>query len=364
MAQPLDFSALLSDPAFAEEFKKGYAKGEAIAQTVATTPMQPPVEGIEEQPEMPIPSSSRDMQKQMYALLQKSMGQQQAQVEQLKAAAEKEKQRQEQMGVLGRLDLRPFAEALKGYGATGVAVPKEAPEDRTEILRKLQAAVSDAEQGLTKEQVAFMKNIMDNKKSAQEDISKENQKLRIRTAINTSEQAKKIRNIGTLNQKLQGLESLVAKYGAEISGDEKAKLDSAFRDAEVAWKEAANLGALQGPDIEMIRGALGESPTTLKGIGRYGLSGGKEGLLAKIRGARQRAVDEGTLHYSNLQTIFPYEVAEPIFSDFQKKLTLTPMERAMSAPEKAGAAPVQKAKVTPKDVKSMTKEQLKKYLGE
>jgi hypothetical protein len=173
MAQPLDFSALLSDPAFAEEFKKGYARGEAIAQTVANTPTQPQVQGIE------MAASPKDMQKQMYALLQKSMGQQQQQVEQLKAEAEKEKQRQEQMGVLGKIDLRPFAQALQQYGSTTVAVPKEAPEDRTEILRKLQAAVSQAEQGLTKEQVAFLKTMAQDRETAQAVMSQKNLEKRM-----------------------------------------------------------------------------------------------------------------------------------------------------------------------------------------
>lgn len=250
MAQSLDFSALLSDPAFAEEFKKGYARGEAIAQTVATTPMQPPVEGIEAPQEMPMASSPKDMQKQMYALLQKSMGQQQSQVEQLKAQAEKEKQRQEQMGVLGRLDLRPFAQALQQYGSTTVAVPKEAPEDRTEILRKLQAAVSQAEQGLTKEQVALMRNLMDDKKAAQADISLRNAEVRETKAVVdpllklTAGGSDLLQNIGQIESvvskkdiPVQELRQIVTKFGktmgevgAQTEGDRAAYFDPTIMD--------------------------------------------------------------------------------------------------------------------------------------
>lgn len=330
MAQPIDLRALLEDPAIRDqimndpakmqEFMQGYAQGEAIAETVQNTPMQPQVQGIE------MTKDPKKMQQQMYALLQKSIGQQEQTIQKLRSAAEQERQRQEQMGALGRLDLRPFAQALRQYGSTTVAVPTEAPQDRTEILRKLNEELAQAEQGLTSSQVAFMRNLMQDRQAGQLAMSQENQELRIRNTVNTSEQAKKARNIGTLNKKLAGLEELVNKTGAELTGEEKAKLDSAFRDAEVAWKEAANLGALQGPDIEMIRGALGESPTSIKGIGRYTLSGGKEGLLSKIRGARERAVQEGMGHLENIRVTFPYSVAEPIYSDLEKKLKIQEAE--------------------------------------
>ena len=286
------------------------------------TPEQPPVSAAVINPDM----SEADIKKKFYEMLGQSMTQQSAQIEALKAQAAKEKAYQEQMGALGKLDLRPFAQAAKGYGATNVYVPAEAPEDRTALLSKLQNAVSEAQQGLTKDQVAALKGMMEDKRAGQLALSEKNQELRIRSLVNTSEQAKKIRNIGTLNKKLAGLESLVQKTGAELSGKEKAALDSAFRDAEVAWKEAANLGALQGPDVEMIRGALGESPTSIKGIGTYGLSGGKEGLLAKIRGARQRASEEGQGHLENVMVTYPYGVAEPIFKDLQKKLEVPETE--------------------------------------
>ena len=284
--------------------------------------MQPEVTADAIRPNM----TEAEIKKKLYEMLGKSFSQQNAQIEALKAQALKEQATQEQLSSLGKLDLRPFAQAVKGYGATNVAIPAEAPEDRTAMLAKLQNAVSEAQQGLTKDQVGALKSMMEDRKNAQLAKSEENFDLRLRSTINTSEEAKKIRNIGSLNQKLATLESLVSKTGATLTGKEKSQLDSAFKDAQVAWKDAAGLGALQGPDVKMIEGALGESPTTVSTIGKYALSGGKAGLLAKVRGARERASGEGNLHLESLQAAFPYRQAESIYGDFRKKLEVPESE--------------------------------------
>lgn len=347
---------MLQDPAFAEQYTQGFLKGKALAQTIEETPMQPEVtaEAIQQEPtfiqpvsttytgfkdeapaqpsvfdEMQTAKSPKEQQQILFKLLGRSMEQQQAGVKQAEEALRKEQERQAGMGVLQKLDLRPFAEALRSYGATSVAqaqAPEMTEAQRQELLRKLQAQVQGAQEGMTKEQVAALRTMMQDKQNAQAMLSQGNQELRIRSMVNTSDQAKKIRNIGTLNTKLKNLEELVSSIGAEVTGSDKAKLESAFKDAEIAWKEAANLGALQGPDIKMIEGALGQSPTTGKGLFGYALSGGKEGLLNKIRGARERAITEGQGHLENVMTVFPYPVADPIFKDLSKKLELKPAE--------------------------------------
>jgi hypothetical protein len=326
MAAPINYAQLLADP---EALKK---LQEAQAAAMAQTPIQPEVQGIEE-PKMSasfsmtsLPQSEKEIQAAIRQKFMEAQAQQEEQVKQHQDALTKEMQRQEQLGVLGRLDLRPFAQALQQYGSTTAVVPTEAPKDRTAVIEKLREQIQKGQRGLTEDQLGFLKTMMEDKRNAQAAMSESNQQLRIRSLVNTSEQAKKIRNIGSLNKKLAGLEELVQKTGAELTGKEKAALDSAFKDAEVAWKEAANLGALQGPDIEMIRGALGESPTSLRGIGRYGISGGKEGLLSKIRGARQRASDEGRGHLENVMVTFPYAVADPIFKDLEKKIEVPKTE--------------------------------------
>jgi hypothetical protein len=142
------------------------------------TPEQPAVTAAAINPDM----SEADIKKKLYEMLGQSMTQQSSQIEALKAQAAKEKAYQEQIGTLGKLDLRPFAQAAKGYGATNVYVPSEAPEDRIAILNKLENAVSEAQQGLTKDQVAALKNMMEagqQRGALQALQSEENRKMRM-----------------------------------------------------------------------------------------------------------------------------------------------------------------------------------------
>jgi hypothetical protein len=325
MAAPINYAQMLEDPDFMMQLQQAMA-------TQSDTPMQPQVQGIQAPSRSAsfsmteMPKSEKDIQNAIRQRFMESQAQQEEQIKQQQNLLNQEMERQKSLGVLGRLDLRPFAQALEKYGSTTAVVPASAPVEDMSMVEKLRDQIQKGQRGLTQDQIGFLRTMMEDKRNAQAAISESNQQLRIRSLVNTSEQAKKIRNIGSLNKKLAGLEELVQKTGAELTGKEKAALDSAFKDAEVAWKEAANLGALQGPDIEMIRGALGESPTSLRGIGRYGISGGKEGLLSKIRGARQRASDEGRGHLENVMVTFPYAVADPIFKDLEKKLEVPKTE--------------------------------------
>lgn len=176
MEKPLSFAEMLADPEMMQQFKDGYARGEALAQSIKETPVQPEVTAEEI---MPPKMSQAEMQQKMYQLMQKSMGQQEKGIEQLRQSVAQEQQRQEAAGALGRLDLRPFAQAMRQYGSTTVTVPTEAPIDRTEILRKLQETLSRAEQGLTEDQVRAMRGMMEDRRNEQAGISQKNQEIRM-----------------------------------------------------------------------------------------------------------------------------------------------------------------------------------------
>lgn len=220
---------MLQDPAFAEQYTKGYLKGQALAQTVGETPMQPEVTAAAIQPEpqyiepasttytgftdQPMPDmppqmamapdmppqvpmqpsvfdemqsakSPKEQQRLLFKLMSQSMEQQQAGVRQAQEALKKEQERQAGLGVLGRLDLRPFAEALRSYGSTSVAqaqAPEMTEAQRQEFLRRLQAQVQDAQEGMTKEQVLALRTMMqerDAKSNMQALLSMGNQEMR------------------------------------------------------------------------------------------------------------------------------------------------------------------------------------------
>jgi hypothetical protein len=326
MATPINYAEMFSDPEFLRQMQ------EAQAAAVAQTPMQPQVQGIEA-PSMSasfsmteMPKSEKEIQAAIRQKFMESQAQQEEQMKQQKALLAQEMERQKQLGVLGRLDLRPFAQALQQYGSTTAVVPTSAPTDRLDAIKQLQEQIQRGQRGLTQDQIGFLRTMMEDKRNSQLGQSQENFDLRLRSTINSSEEAKKVRSIGVLNQKLTALEDIVNKTGPTLTGEEKAKLDSTFEDAKMAIKNSYELGALTGPDVGIIEGALGKSPTSLAGIGKYAISGGKKGLISRIGGARSRAINEGKSHLESLKAVFPYEKASGIYSDLNKKLEIPESE--------------------------------------
>lgn len=75
-------------------------------------------------------------------------------------------------------------------------------------------------------------------------------------AIDNSPQGKKVSTLGSLKQKVTNYKNLVSLYGTASFGAQKSTLDAAYADLKLAYKDAAELGALQGPDIALLEEAL------------------------------------------------------------------------------------------------------------
>jgi hypothetical protein len=277
-----------------------------------------------------MPKSEKEIQAAIRQKFMESQAQQEEQVKQQQNLLAQEMERQNQLGVLGRLDLRPFAQALQQYGSTTAVAPASAPTDRLEAIKQLQEQVQRGQRGLTQDQIGFLRTIMEDRRAAQlrasEEKADKNFGLRVRTSLNSSEEAKKVRAVGDLNTKIGTLIEKISKKGASLTGEDKADLDSAFQDVKVAWKDSAGLGAIQKEDANLIEQAIGDSPTTFKGLTGYALIGGKKGLTAKLEGIRKRAVTQGLQHLDSATAAFPYDEAKPILMDMSKKLQVPKTE--------------------------------------
>lgn len=75
-------------------------------------------------------------------------------------------------------------------------------------------------------------------------------------AIDTSPQGKKVTTLGDLKQKLSAYQQLVDQYGTSSFGTQKSILENAYNELKIAYKTAADLGAIQAPDVPVIEGAL------------------------------------------------------------------------------------------------------------
>ena len=106
--------------------------------------------------------------------------------------------------------------------------------------------------------------------------------------IDSSPQGKKVKALGDLKQKLEGYRSLVEERGTETPlGGQKSKLDAAYADLKIAYKEAANLGALTGPDVTLLEEAIkpasfGGFFAPLKRLGAVATRQGKGSILDGI----------------------------------------------------------------------------------
>ena len=78
-------------------------------------------------------------------------------------------------------------------------------------------------------------------------------------AIDASPQGKSLKAQGDLKIKMNRYQDLVDEVGTESFGTDKAKLDNAYKELQLSFKEAANLGVLAGPDMDIIEAAIADA---------------------------------------------------------------------------------------------------------
>lgn len=117
--------------------------------------------------------------------------------------------------------------------------------------------------------------------------------------IDMSPQGKKLVSLSGLYQKSQTYKNLLDTYGFRAVGSEKAKLDQAYADLKIAYKEAANLGALTGPDVLLLEEAIKPASGAVNYL-NYRISGGKKGVSGAIEGALSKARKEALQNYKQL----------------------------------------------------------------
>lgn len=100
-------------------------------------------------------------------------------------------------------------------------------------------------------------------------------------AIDTSPQAKKIVALSDLKTSANAYQALVQQYGTELAGTGKTLLENAYAELQVKWKEAANLGALTGPDLQLIQDSV-KPATGLRGVQTNITGGGSSGILSGL----------------------------------------------------------------------------------
>lgn len=140
------------------------------------------------------------------------------------------------------------------------------------------------------------------KKSSGGDVSSPGLTEKQIGAIEKSPEAKQLLSLGDLKTKLQAYKDMVsASDGFQVMGSKKTALDSLYAELQVAWKEAANLGALTGPDLALIQAAV--KPTSgASNFLDYKIGGGKEGVQSSIDTALKSLNQKGSKYTNLLQS--------------------------------------------------------------
>ncbi len=146
-------------------------------------------------------------------------------------------------------------------------------------------------------------------------------------AIDASPQGKKLSTLSALYQKSNDYKNLVDTYGFKAKGDAKALIDRAYADLQITYKEAANLGALTGPDVGLIQNAIKPASGAANWLD-YQLSGGKAGVTGAIDSGLKKARAEALTNYKQLTARNPNyagsEYVQTLITPFAKDYSAYP----------------------------------------
>jgi hypothetical protein len=150
-----------------------------------------------------------------------------------------------------------------------------------------------------------------------------------------SPEAKKLTALQDLQSKLYMYRDIVSETGFAAGGVDKARLDSIYADLKIAYKEAANLGALTGPDIAVLEEAI-KPASGVKNLGGYIVSGGGAGVLASIDQGLATVQKQYTQNSTALTTRYPQAANDPYFVNLTSGGTEAAIEREAAALQAQG----------------------------
>lgn len=137
-------------------------------------------------------------------------------------------------------------------------------------------------------------------------------------AFTKSDPAKSILSFSDLQSSLKNYYDLIEKYGSfEKFGEGRKLIDSAYADLKVKWKEAANLGALTGPDLGLIEDAIPEPQSGLwHGLGQKIWGGGTDAYLKTIMQTSDSTKANAKKNLGILKSLYPELIGSDIYNSY------------------------------------------------
>lgn len=174
-----------------------------------------------------------------------------------------------------RTDYRPAASLVDTWTGSNLARVANKPDTVKDDIRKQLAF---------RMQIPKFDNIGALSKMASLDkdsIEKTKDVQRMRESMMKSKEGISLIMNNKLLDKARQYQNLVNKYGYEVAGPDAAELEGAYREFQIAYKNAAELGVIAGPDMMLIEG-VAPPATGFKGVLQNKLKGGNEGINQAI----------------------------------------------------------------------------------
>ncbi len=265
------------------------------------------------------------------------------------------------------LDITPLAALTDQWSGSHLAQSYQVPEtaaQRAQAVGKLQDQITSQEQGMGKDQMdglrsklstaigldntaeargqnsiqnqakvtdqniqlAHLENEQQKLTAARLDAAKgkqlsEKDTFQIRKDLSASEPAKVVRGVTGLVGALNEYEKLFHDQGIDPTGPKARAMQTAYTNVTIKFKEAAQLGALSGPDMGLVNKEIADAGGFDTWFSAK-TKGGKEGIQASINQIRKGSNQDFENAYANLKGISKdISAADPVLEDLQRSYT-------------------------------------------
>lgn len=257
-----------------------------------------------------------------------------------------------------QMDISPLlalSDAWTGHNISKGYKGPQSQEEKLAIVQQLKNGILKAQQGLSDDEINMLKTkyaAMQDEKWKKANFGLEKEKLDIlknkagkpgtlskadqadRQNLIKTKQAENTERIVNLLDAAKNYESLLDKYGYQITGANRTQLESAYKDLSIKYKEAAKLGALTGPDMNLIEGVINPTTGVMASITGNTIRGGKEGAQKALGQLRENLKNDASLNMQTLRYAFPGEATKSLLDGYQRRLNtgLDEIDSAVEAP--------------------------------
>jgi hypothetical protein len=195
-----------------------------------------------------------------------------------------------QIDPVHRTDLTAGASFVDQLTGSNLARTVKAPENVQDSLRK---AIQQRNQTRGSGFLDTLKMSMAAGGASAGSMRADKENQRQREALVKSKEGQAVIRDKQLQEKAKSYQGLVNQHGFQVSGAKRSEIEASYRELQIAYKNAAELGVIAGPDMMLIEGIAPPS-SGFGGLFQNQIKGGKDGVnraLSQLQNSRQGSID-------------------------------------------------------------------------